>query len=299
MHLLIDGMNVAYKSWSVFDKKAGLATQSGLPTGTTYGFCQTMTKWYEEYPQAQFHVAWEDPSSNWRKEENEDYKSNRNTDHGLDGFKLQHDPFFMQISILQDVLEALGVDQYAAKSHEADDVIATLCDRYEDQPVIIVSSDHDFLQLVDDSTAVQTPNRKKSWDSEDVRESYHGVDPENFSLYRALAGDDSDNLPGLPYFRRKVIAQLVDESEGTLESLYNLDFSDLTDKESSKLDEFEEQAYTNYRLMNLTPLDSYDHRPANPSPPWIEFYCDELELDSFRNDLRAMASGGEGFMKTS
>lgn len=302
MKILIDGMNVAYRCWGIYDKKQHLSTPEGFPTGTIYGFLRTLSRWYFDHHETDtFYVAWESPSgSNWREEKYADYKGDREKDRDLDHLpEPTFDPFQAQLEVLRTMLTDLGIHQVWAEGYEADDVIASLADRFEDDPVIIVSSDHDFLQLVDRSTTLVSPDMDDAWDWEDVQNEYD-VPPDRFDLYRSLWGDSSDNLPGLPHFRSKVIARLVRDSEdGTVESVYDLDFSDLTDKEREKLGNFREQAEKNYDLISLDPIESFTLVEGSPSEDWVGYMCDLLHIESIKTDLMTMAEKGSGFMKYS
>lgn len=291
MKILFDGMNIAYRCYAIYDKKQELSTSEGEPTGILYGFVRTLNRWRKKYPQSTLHIAWDSPEGKkWRQEKYSDYKADRERE--------DDSSFSSQLERLkEEFLPALGVTQYFSKGEEADDIIGTLADKWSDQAVVIVSNDHDFLQLVDSNTVLIKPDMSREYDVEEVEEEY-GVPPKWVVPFRALDGDSSDNLPGLPYFRKKIIAKLVEEFEGDLGSLYEGDLPDhLTEKETEKLDDFEKQAFLNEELMELKSLDSYEEVESSPDREKISSLCEDLEFKSLEEDLPEFAEK-EGFVKT-
>jgi DNA polymerase-1 len=255
-----------------------------------YGFCHTLLSWYEDHPMASFHVAWDGNNAHQKRQDiNDSYKSDRSQSLPEDG----------QLSILRRFLMSLGVSQHIHPDHEADDIIASLCDEYHASPVMIVSHDRDFLQLVNYTTVLATPDKETIWDRDKVMDEY-GVPPKWMASFRAMDGDTSDNLAGLPYFRRKVISNLLDCYDGCLESI--LDDTgremDLTDKERDKLSTYRDKVLENRRLMKLDPVHSYRSIEGESSPDKVSLFCDTYEFDSLRDDLLEMAERANGFYKT-
>ena len=152
------------------------------------------------------------------------------------------------------------------------------------------------MQLITRKTVLVTPD-DKFYDHDKVVDEY-GVPPEKLVHLRALFGDNSDNLPGLPRFRKKVAARLVME-HGSVDSIYNEDVKDLglTAKESEKLVAFEEQARKNLLVMSLlTEADNIDHIVGSYDEDEITRTCDLLEFKSIRNRLSAFDTR-QGFLK--
>lgn len=302
MNFIIDGMNIAYRSHYVHDVQQGLKTSSGVPTGIVYGFLKTLLKWKDEFPHHHFVVAWDDPDATQKRQEiYEDYKADRDRNFAT----IEHpdkegeviDEFSLQIEFLSNFLRSLGVDQVSASAMEADDVIGSLVrgELSDAQNNIILSSDRDLLQLVSWNTLLMTPGGDK-YDPDTVQEEY-GVSPEDLVCYRSLDGDDSDNLPGLPYFRRKVIARLVNDYDGELESIYNAELEEeLTDKEYDKISSFEDQAYVNREVMKLRDVEKYEVIEGEWNEEEIEGMCDILEFESLRSDLVA-SNDNQGFLR--
>lgn len=111
----------------------------------------------------------------------------------------KQDNQLLQLVRLTDYLGIMPITTIVSDGTEADDVIAYLANNYlldKDSQVFVMSSDKDFMQLVDDRVHVWSPTKKKMFYADDVLETY-GILPANFALYRALIGDDSDNIPGV------------------------------------------------------------------------------------------------------
>jgi DNA polymerase I len=102
-----------------------------------------------------------------------------------------------QVATIVSLLKTVPVLQLYVENCEADDVIGYLCKyKYPQDPKVIISSDRDFYQLLNDRTKIYTPNTKKYVTSSDVVEKF-GISPENFCLAKAICGDVSDNIPGV------------------------------------------------------------------------------------------------------
>ena len=305
MNILVDALNIAFRSHHVYDVKQGLTTSEGIPTGLVYGFLQTLAKWKRKYPHHDMTVVWDRPGGKeWRQEIVPEYKANRPSSPApapggeVGDSEETFDIFAYQVNLLHNILPHLGVHQASAPGREADDVIAYLCrEMYADVHNIILTSDRDLLQLVTTRTVLATPD-DKFYDVDKVVEEY-GVIPEKLVHLRALFGDTSDNLPGIPRFRKKVAARLVNE-HGSVDSIYNQPVTELglTKKESEKLAAFQEQARKNLQVMGLlsemTPLD---YRTGSYNQNEINTMCDTLEFKTIRNRLLEAFNSQQGFLK--
>jgi DNA polymerase I len=135
------------------------------------------------------------------------------------------DELYAQISRVKDVVRALNIPIYEKAGFEADDVLATLSDQHEQDPearTVIVTGDLDTLQLVDEQTVVFTPKRGLSdtitYDIAGVHERY-GLAPDQIIDFKALAGDSSDNIPGVKGVGQKTAADLLQKYK-TLDGVY-------------------------------------------------------------------------------
>jgi 5'-3' exonuclease len=164
-----------------------------------------------------------------------------------------------QQRILMEMLNEMPIMQLVLDRTEADDIIAmvTQSPKYAGWQKVIVSSDKDFLQLLDEETVLYRPIQKKAWTKKTVIEEY-GISPENFVIARAIAGDKSDNLAGIRGAGLATISKRLDflceDKMHTLDKVY-----DHCTSVDSKLKFYErivegwDTIETNYKVMNLTP----------------------------------------------
>lgn len=296
MNLIIDAMNIVFRSHHVYDLKQNLTTKTGVPTGIIYGFLRTLLKWKKKYPHHKIIIAWDSPDSNQKRRDIYPlYKANRKASFAIVEMpedintytsELGHyineeeplDVLRFQLGILQRMLYDFGVEQIQAPGYEADDIIATFVRvNCPDDNNIILSSDRDLLQLVTRKTILVTPEGKY-YDTEKVIEEYE-VSPQNLVTYRSLLGDKSDNLPGLSRVRKKVVAKLVTEKE-TLESIYKdeIESEGLSENEKKKLKDFQKQAEINNQVMSLMNIPELQIDKGELNSERFDAMCNLLEL---------------------
>lgn len=156
------------------------------------------------------------------------------------------DDFISQIALVHDAAAAFGIPVYEADGFEADDVIGTIAKQSKLDQVVIVTGDRDILQLVEDDRVVCYMPTKglsegKLYGEKDIVERL-GVKPNMIPLYKALAGDASDNYPGVPGIGPKTAITLVNKY-GSLKTIYQHAKEEraaaklLAGKESAKLSE--------------------------------------------------------------
>lgn len=292
-NVIVDGMNIAHRCRHIYDKRQKLATEDGQPTGTIYGFARHVIKLRDRFPGSTIYVTWEGSNSiEERRSVCADYKANRKDKENDE----EYADFFAQIEVLENLLEGMGIHQITVDGYEADDVMATLVrNRLDGETNIIVTSDRDMLQLVDDQTVLMTPSPERFFDTDKVIEEY-GVTPDKLLQYRALDGDKSDNLPGLYRFPRKKIASLVNDY-GDVESIYTAGELNLTEFQQTTLDDFEAQAQLNLEVMRLRTIQDYDLQEGEHDEDTINRLCDDLEFGALRQDLLAF-NAKSGFLKT-
>jgi len=210
--LLIDGNSLLHRAFHALPDS--LSTSSGQPTNAIYGLAQMLLPLLEkESPDAAL-VAFDAPGKTFRDELFETYKAGRPpTDETL----------IAQFDLAHELIEALGIAQTEVAGYEADDIIGTVASRgrqagYE---VLIVTGDRDVLQLVDEQTSVLATIRGLSnmrlYRPDKVQADF-GVRPDQIADYKALAGDSSDNIPGVPGVGPKTAAKLLQQF-GTVEEL--------------------------------------------------------------------------------
>lgn len=187
MILLLDGLSILYRSFFALPP---MITTRGEPTGGLYGFSSLLCKLLREEAPAGVAVAMDAPGPTVRHASYEAYKQGR---------QVAPTPLRAQLALLPELVAAMGVPLHRVPGQEADDVLASLAARIEG-PVLVVSGDTDLAQLVDERvTHLFVGRRQKEhvrYDPAGVRARW-GFDPKYLPTYKAMAGDPSDNLPGI------------------------------------------------------------------------------------------------------
>ena len=166
---------------------------------------------------------------------------------------------------------------------EADDIIAYLANHYFKKEVTILSSDKDFLQLVNERIQVFTPTKKKMYTEKEVVEDY-GVTPQNLIFYRVLMGDKSDNIKGVNGVGIKTIEskmKFLTENELSLDTFIEKCSSECDDKLSEKLKNNLDTINMNYGLMQLADPDISSSIKSNVRD-LMDTHKPELNLVEFK-----------------
>jgi DNA polymerase-1 len=191
-----------------------------------------------------------------------------------------------QQRILMEMLNEMPIIQLMLDRVEADDIISMIAGspKYKGWQKVIVSSDKDFLQLLDDETVLYRPIQKKAWTKNTVIEEY-GISPENFVIARAIAGDKSDNLAGIKGAGLPTIAKrlpfLIDNEMHTLSEVYDhCANAEGKLKFHERIVEDWDRVETNYKVMNLTPpsISVQGRRKVNYALDNFEFELNATEL---------------------
>jgi len=206
--MIIDGLNMFLRSYVVNPTLA----PSGEPIGGTIGFLKSLQKVCGMFSPDEIIVAWDGHSgSSKRKQMNENYKDGRkpirfNRRMVELNEKQQTANKANQYIRLVEYLNETPTIQIVADYVEADDIIAYALkhDKYRSWNKYIISSDRDFFQLLGPDTMLYRPIQKKLVDEHSLMDEF-GIHPSNFALARAIAGDKSDNLPGVPRVGLKTI----------------------------------------------------------------------------------------------
>ncbi len=162
---------------------------------------------------------------------------------------------------LADYLRQMPITIITVDNIEADDVIGYLCNSYfnkEHQKITVVSSDRDFLQLVNNNVSVWSPTKKLWFGPQEVISTY-GIPSHNFVLYRTFLGDKSDNIEGIRGIGEKTIKKklpiLLSDKILTVDDLLEYCELNKTDKTCNKILEAKEVLHLNYKLMQLRDVD--------------------------------------------
>lgn len=208
--LLVDGNALMHRAYHAVPP---MTTANGETVNAVYGFTSTLFSAFEQLDPTHVVVMFDAPGGSFRNELDDTYKANR---------PKGADELYDQFPRAKRVVRALNLPMMQIPGYEADDVIGTLS-KTAGMPNIILTGDHDALQLVDNDTSVFTFKRgvKESilYDEEAVKNKYDGLSPVQLKDYKGLAGDSSDNIPGVPGVGKKTATQLL-LAFGSLEGIY-------------------------------------------------------------------------------
>jgi DNA polymerase I len=215
---LIDGNSLAYRAF--FALPESIATSTGFPTNTIFGFASMLVKLLTEYGPKPTIVVW-DAGSSGRKEVSEDYKATRQSRPDLLKEQWPH---------LEPLVEAFGYRNVHVEGFEADDVIATIAARAREEnvPVMVVTGDRDAFQIIDPESRVKVMatgrgiTDTKVYDHQAVIDRY-GIGPELIPDFYGLKGDTSDNIPGVPGIGDKTASELLQRFGSLEEVLAHID----------------------------------------------------------------------------
>ncbi|OLD98422.1 MAG: DNA polymerase I [Actinobacteria bacterium 13_1_20CM_4_69_9] len=239
---LVDGNNLAYRAFFALPEE--LATTEGFPTNALLGFTNMLFKLLSDYRPKGVAVAW-DTRAVHRHELSEDYKSDRRPMPDLLGEQF---PFF------RPIVEAFGYRNLEFEGWEADDVIATLATRADEEGIrtVVVSTDRDAFQLVSDNVVLMmTPRGVADVNvyTPDRVEARYGIRPDQIPDFIGLKGDTSDNIPGVPGIGDKTAGQLIAQYGSLEEVLEHVD--ELSPARRKNLIEHADQARKSKELATM------------------------------------------------
>jgi len=205
---LIDAHGLCYRAF--YGVKA-LKNSKGQPTNAVFGFCNILHKLLADGKPTHVAVCFDLGRQTHRQKKYADYKIKR---------QAMPDDLVVQIAVIRDLVRAYGFLICEKEGFEADDMMATLARRFAGQKtdVFIATDDKDMAQLVGEHIKLYSPRQEKVMDAGDVKEKF-GVDPQQITDYIALAGDTSDNIPGVKGIGEVGARKLIDEFK-SLESIY-------------------------------------------------------------------------------
>lgn len=212
--LLIDGHSILNRA---FYGIPDLTNAEGLHTNAIYGFLNILFKILEEEKPEYLTVAFDVHAPTFRHEMYEAYKGTR---------KPMAEELRQQVPVMKEVLQAMGICIVEQAGLEADDLIGTLSRKCEGEgmDVVVLSGDRDLLQLATEKVKIRIPKTKQGktevedYLKNDVMERYQ-VSPQEFIDVKALMGDSSDNIPGVPSIGEKTATKIIVEY-GSIENAY-------------------------------------------------------------------------------
>ncbi|MBE0500074.1 MAG: DNA polymerase I [Desulfuromonadales bacterium] len=234
---LIDGSSYIYRAYYAIRH---LSNSQGMATNAIYGFTNMLLKVIREMQPDHLAVIFDSKGPTFRKEIYPEYKANRSA---------MPDDLVPQIPYIKRVVAAFNLPGVEMPGFEADDIIATLAKRFAAQgmEVTVVTGDKDLMQVVTDRVRLLDTMKDKISGPAEVMERFGGAD--KVIEVQALAGDSSDNVPGVPGIGEKTAKQLIDEYGSVENLLANLD--QLKGKRRENLETYAEQARLSKQLVTL------------------------------------------------
>ncbi len=265
---LVDGSGYIFRAYYALPPLT--RKSDGLPTGAVSGFCSMLFKLLEDSKSdknlqkpTHFAVIFDSARKTFRNEIYSEYKANRSE---------APDDLAPQFEYIRKSVLAFNLPSVELINYEADDLIATYVDKIlkEGAKVTIVSSDKDLMQLYKKGVRIYDPMKNKFIKEEDVQKKF-GVDSSKVIDVQSLAGDSSDNVPGVPGIGVKTAAELINKY-GTLEKLLDSANEIKQNKRRETLLENKDKALISKKLVTL----------KNDAP--IKIKLNELELKNIDKD---------------
>lgn len=265
--LIIDGLNTFIR---VFSAVPAL-NDDGMHVGGVIGFLKSVGSNIRQFQATRCVVVFDGTGGSQRRRKlYPDYKANRKNKTKMNRYDEFADLVDEQRSMkeqfvrLIEYFDVLPLTVISIDNIEADDVIAYIAKQYydkHDNKITIVSSDRDFLQLVNTKIRVWSPVKKKLYTPEKIQEEF-GILPENYLLYRMMSGDASDNIPGINGVGLKTLINrfpnmnqkemnfdtIIEEAKGNIDSGSKI-------KIFNEIVTNRELLHRNYRLMQLSEVD--------------------------------------------
>ena len=249
--VLIDGNSIMNRAFYGIMGSKMLTSKDGKYTNAIYGFLAIMFKIIEDLNPEYMAVAFDLKGPTERHELFEGYKANR---------KGMPNELADQMPIIKDVLRAMNIDVIEKQGYEGDDILGTIAKYGESQglSVTILSGDRDTFQLASDNITIRIPRTKmgktevEDFDRNKVKEIY-GLEPKQLIEVKALQGDTSDNIPGVPGIGEKTALSLIQRYE-SLDNLYKKieeNQDDLKGKQKENITSNKELAYLSKTLGTI------------------------------------------------
>lgn len=295
--VVIDGKSVFYRGYYAMSQ---LRTADGIPTGGVFGFATMALEIVKRFKPDYVAVAWDKPKTNIRRrlEMYPEYKAGR---------KPAPLDFKAQIPVLHELLSAFGWPLYELDDYEADDIMGTLAVQAREKGIetLLITSDMDMLQLVNESVhvyALKTGLSNIDLYSPESFEDKYGIGVDQFLDLKALKGDSSDNIPGVPGIGEKGALELL-KTYKTLDGVYeNVDL--LKESVRKKLIAGKDLAYLSKELARIWTdapmsfnLEELDGSKADPEK--IQDLLKRLEFRTLARQLPEIINVPVSNVKTS
>ncbi len=290
---LIDGSSYIYRAYFAIRH---LSNSKGFPTNAVYGFVNMLLKVVREESPDHLAVVFDARGPTFRKEIYPEYKANR---------AAMPEDLIPQIPLIKEAVRGFNMPVLEKEGFEADDIIATLAKRFAAQgmEITVVTGDKDLMQIVSERIRLLDTMKEKVSGLSEVAERFGGG-PEKVVEVQALAGDSSDNVPGVPGIGEKTAVELIREF-GTVEHLLSSLDRIKQPKRRENLERYAEQALLSKRLVTLrddVPLDlDYEQFAlSSPDREALTALFKEMEfpklLQEFSCDERTTGEGYRGVL---
>ncbi len=278
---LIDGTSFLYRAFYAYPD---LNRSDGFPTNALYIVLRLLLKIIRQEQPRYACFLLDDKRPSFRQDIMDSYKAQR---------QKMPEPLSLQIPPLLEGVKLLGIKQITGQEGEADDYIASFAHRFKSQaPVVILGSDKDLLQCLDQQVIVWDPGQRKEKivSLHDFKDS-EGLSPEQWPDFQALTGDKSDNIPGVPGVGPKTARNLL-QRYPTLEAIRD-QFDHLTRKEQEKLQAHIREIFTYRELTRLRidlgeDLSLQDCSLDPPATAQLAAFFQKYEFKSLLGELGAI-----------
>lgn len=281
--IIIDGSSLMYRAFFALPL---LTASNGAYTNAIMGFANMLGKILTEYEPDNIVVAFDKSRQTFRTQMYEEYKGQR---------AKTPDELKSQIPLLRDFLETLGIAFVEMDNYEADDIIGTLAVKAADKDyeALIVTGDKDALQLIRPNVKVMLTKRgimdMQIFDEDAFKEKYAGLEPIKLIDIKALMGDSSDNIPGVPGIGEKTALKLLGEYGDLDNLLANID--KLSGKKlKERLEENQDLARLSYKLATICCDVEIDFVPEKfallPDMEKMQAFCQKYELKTIYNRMK-------------
>ena len=237
--LLIDGSGYIFRAYHALPP---MTRPDGTPVNAVYGFTSMLTKLVEDSDADYLAVIFDTARKTFRSDIYPEYKAHRPP---------PPEDLVPQFSLIRDSVTAYGLPQAEMEGYEADDLIATYAKEAATKglKVTIVSSDKDLMQLIDDNVSMQDPMKGTAISYEEVEKKF-GVKPNQVVDVQSLAGDSSDNVPGVPGIGIKTASELINQYDSLENLLKNVE-KIKQNKRRQTLTENQDKAILSKKLVTL------------------------------------------------
>ena len=241
--LLIDGNSMLFRAYYGTIQRGTMQSSTGVTTNAVYGFSTMLNKAIGMIEPTHILVAFDTGDKTFRHKMYDNYK----------GTRKEVDPDLVsQFQLVREFIDAFPMIRYEVSGYEADDIIGTISRNASDFRVEILTSDRDMLQLIDDHVDVLLMKRGlteiKIMNKRELQLEM-GIAPTQVVDVKALMGDASDNIPGVPSIGEKTALKLIHQY-GTFENIY-ANKEEVKGKMGEKLREFEDQARLSHDLASI------------------------------------------------